>query len=474
MPISTGVPSTTRKPGSFHKFDVLSGAKGLIPIARRVMLIGGKSSAGTLAAATPTQCFSERDGDTYGGAGSEAALMVRAAFKAAQKYGASPEIWLCTVADAGGSAAQVYTLTCTGTATASGDIVFRIAGRTLRAGIANGDNATKAGDAIAAAIAAAAAILPVTSANVTGTVTLTAVNKGLNSADIRTPIVDLAPAGLTVVAAAGASGTGAYDITASLDASVDKTYHATVTANHASGDVTKLATHLDTVGAAGAKRWSIAYLAEIGTLSTGTTLATGANRMDVVVITCEQFPSLPGEIAAQLATTVEAEQDPSLSFDSVPLDLPGCPASYVYIDAEIETALANGATPLSVSPTGQTFIVMAVTTKTSQGGAPFFNVLDLGNVRTLYYVANQVDAKFAALFGRAKKSERTRKRVRSVVLEVLKDIETLEIIQNVDQHAAELIVETDAVVVTRFNVGIPVSVIPALHQLAAVHTLFVE
>lgn len=474
MAIKTSIPANLRKPGTFQEFDVTSGARGLIPILRLIALVGARTTAvGTGTNGVPTQMFSEKDGEDAYGRGSELSLMVRAAFKAGRKAGNMPQVWAVSLAEPSGAKAT-YTLTVTGPATAAGDVVFKISGRTLRAGVASGDSATTIASTIVNAVKAMYSDLPVTAASSSGVATLTCLTQGVNGNDIKVSVVSV-PAGVTCTAAAGVAGTGSYDITASLDTLQDKTYKAIAIANHLAADVADLKSHIADVGLPSVKRWTFGYLAETGTLSTATTLATGANAKEVVITTAEDFADLPGEIAAQMATTVEAEEDVGRSFDGVELDLYGPPIASIPNNTEIETALAAGATPLVMNDTqDQAVIVRCVTTLTTISSVPFENLLDVSNVRVLFEVATQVDFAWRLAFHREKANTRTAKRVRTVTLNTLRLCEDKEWLQNVDAHIAELIVEKDSVVKTRFNVSIPNSVVPNLHQIAGVNVLFVE
>lgn len=474
MPITTGIPTNLLRPGTFQEFDVTSAQRGLVPIRWRVALVGALTTGSPWTALTPVQVFSIADSDLGGGPGSEIALMVRAAFKAAALYGRSPEIWAMPIADPGGGVKATRTFTFTGTATASGNISLLFAGRSVLVGVKVGDVQNTIATNANKAFVAVQANLPAAFTVATNVVTGTAVNAGVNGNDMTSSVVS-SVAGVTVATAAVVAGVGAYDITTALDVLIDKTYHGKAIANHTTTDITKLGTHLDVVNGADTKRFSFAYLAETGTLSAGTTLSTAANRMDIVVGSAESFPCMPGEIAAHLATTINAEDDTALSHNNVPLDLPLPPAASVPTIAEVETALAAGALILGVSEaTGKARIIRAVTTKTTIASATFLATLDICVVRTLFWLAEQVDNRWKIDFPRAKKSTRTIKRVFSSTLDVLKQAELIERIQNVDAHKGELVVETDATVVTRLNVSIPASVIPPLHQLVGHHVLFLE
>lgn len=474
MSISTSVPASVRRPGTFQQLDVTTNARGLVPITRRVALLGAKISAGVQAVSTPVQVFSEADADTKFGAGSELALMCRAAIKAAALYGASPEIWGVAIADPGSGAFDARTLTVTGPATASGNITFTVAGKPVVVGVANGDAQNTIATNINAALLAIAATLPHAPTVATNVVTLTARNKGVNGLDLVIgPITS--PLGVSIAVASSVAGSGAYDIQPALDACVDKTYDAIALATHVSGDVTKLGTHLDLVGDPGTKMFGFGYMAEPGTLTTGTTLATAANRRDIIVATCPSFLNMPGEIASMLATTIEGEDNTVLPFNNVELPLAPPPLTAVLTGAQIETALAAGATPLSINDAQtRAKIIKAVTTQTTLNSAPFYQCAEVSVIRTLYWLMRQIDAAWRIAFPRAVRSQRTNDQVWEVTYDVLKRAEDLQRIQNVDLHKGELIVEPDANVPTRDNVAIPASVIPPLNQLVGKTTLFLE
>src|SRR5690349_9214921 len=110
--IETGVPATDLVPGTFHKFDITSGARGLVAIVYTIALIGLMLAGGTAVAGTPYEIDSENIGDTRFGAGSELSLMCRAAFDAGRRYGAMPRVFAVAVADPAGTAAtRTFTVT---------------------------------------------------------------------------------------------------------------------------------------------------------------------------------------------------------------------------------------------------------------------------------------------------------------------------------------------------------------------------
>lgn len=472
MAIQTGVPSDILRPGTFQTYDISQAQRGLVPVRRRVVLVGAMATGAPATALVPRQIFVSSESDALYLPGSELALMARAAIKAAAKYGTSPEIWAQPVADPGGGVKATKTFTFTGPATATGDMQIDVAGRPIIFGVLTGDIATVIAAKYKKALDALAFDLPAVASIASAVVTTTAVNAGVNGNDI-SAILKQAPTGVGCVIAVGVAGTGAYDITPPTDVLVDKTYHGKVIANHTVTDVTKMAAHLDLVNGYDAKKFSFGYLAETGTLSTATTLSTGANKETISIVSAEGWPSMPGELAAQMAVTIEAEEKTQRSHNGVELDLPLPPDAAVPTPAEQNTAIAAGLNILSVV-NGKAVIVRAVTTKTTLNGATFLAVLDISVMRTFFYTMTQIDEGWRLAFPREDASTRTAKRVYTNTLSTLRKVEADGRIQNVEAHKGELVVEVDPNVIGRFNVAVPTSVIPPLHQIVGKNLLLLE
>jgi phage tail sheath gpL-like len=117
-------------------------------------------------------------------------------------------VYALPVADADAAVAASGDIAVTGTATASGTLALTIAGEEVDVAVSSGDTATNVGDAIEAAINADLT-LPVTAANTTGTVAVTAKFSGAAgnqiSMDINRAALDETPAGLTVTVDANLS-----------------------------------------------------------------------------------------------------------------------------------------------------------------------------------------------------------------------------------------------------------------------------
>ncbi len=432
-------------------------------------------ATGTAVADEANEIFDELQSDTLFEQASEIALMVRKALEAARALGFAPQIFAVGLADPAGTARTLLATVGAGTAAVSGDILFTVAGRPLRAGVTAGDDQDAVALALKTAIDADLANLPVTVSVTTNVATLLVNYTGVNSADVTLTIDDVGLTGLVITPTVGAVAAGAAPIATALSNSLARYYETKAIANHVAADITAFQTHLDIAWGGDEKRWNHAFIAETGTLATATALAATANDERIQIVTYEGSGQLPGEIAAMMAVQVSARSLPNFNWDfqefpcAVPAD------ADVYTSTEIESALSAGATPLK--PNDQrtaTQIVRLVTTKTLEGGFPFDRARDLATIRGLVFTTRQIDAAFGIQFQGVNKSALVLKRMRSVAYNTLIALEALGVTQNVDALFPQLIVESDLVVATRANVSVPESIIPNLHQIAFVHVLFVE
>ena len=468
--VITSIPTNLRRPGAYHEFIHTQAGRGLVALDKRVLLIGVKSAAGTATVAQPTQAFDEADGETKAGRGSPLDLMLKKAFRQARKSNAMPEIWFVAVAAPGGVAA-VQTLTVTGTATASGNIVIRIAGRPGVVGVSSGDAQNTVAAAINTAINAMLRDLPLTSSVATNVVTCTNVATGTHGNDVFYEVVQ-SVAGTTVTPAQSVAGTGAIDITASLDVSLDKDYEFLATHSHVANDVSDYIAHTTVAWGFQEKKYRFGVIGERGTLSTANALATGGNDKTVIVVGYEDCPNTPGEIATAFAVAAACSPRPNSNLDGIELDLYPPPSASAFTAAEVESALASGMTPLSPTFNGSgTKIERAVTTLTTVNAAPFEPLRDLQYPRTAAFMAKQEDIAYATRFQQETidGDGELLKRVRDMVIELHRSAELNKILRNVDDYLPQIIVEEAASPAGRLLVQDAFKVAGPLHQAAFVH-----
>lgn len=481
MPVNTGISPALRRPQTFHTKQYLQGGRALVPLPQRALLIG-TMKGGTAVAGTIYPIDDAPQTDALFGIGSPLSLMCRKAFDTCAFLGQGPFLFAIGVAEPGAGVARVQTLTVTGPATAGGTVVFRIAGRTFTIGVALGDTATTVAAAMDAAIDAAKQLLPLTSNAVAGVVTTTHVAKGENGQDCLIEIVQV-PAGIAIVVAQTAAGTGVMDPTAALAAAAGPDYDAIPLENHKAADIALAITHVTAAWGAAEKKWRWIVFGETGSIGTATALAAAANDRAILVLDCEQSPSLPCELAVAGAIAKLAKSRPNANWDGQKLPIYPPPDSFDFTNSEVESALAAGVTPLKavvdpqtrVQQPGVVAIQKFVTTKTTEAGVPFEALRDLAVPRTGAFIARQIDAAFVQRFGAAANpdgvllTDDTIGQIRDMVANILYTAQDSRIVTNVDVDLQALVVERDLTSPGRVNVDVTYTVVLGLHQVAFVH-----
>lgn len=456
------IPSSVRKPGVYAEFNTKLAVRNLPGNLQRTLIVGQKHASGSLAALTVTDVFSDVEAAQLCGYGSQVHRMVRAALVA------NPYAQLSVIAldDAGGAVAATFPVTAAGTPTAAGTFALAINDTLIQVNVAITDTPTSVAAAFVAAIAAKPE-LPVSAANVAGVLTLTARNKGTVANGFKVTASG-AVAGMTFTTGATTAGTGDPDITAALSAAFLGGHDQIVIPYRDSANLTALRNHLDAVGSWAEKRWALGFVASNGTLAAAITLSASVNHGWMNHVWLRNTTTATMEVAAAYAATVASQEDPAMPFDyqqvrgiAVPLVADRTSRT------EEESALYNGVTPLNVGPGEVVQVVRAVTTYVlNAAGVPDVSFLDITTPRTLKYVAKVFIQDRARRYARAKISDRLIKSVRDSGIVLLKQLEDLEIIENVDANLPNYIVERDLQDVSRLNERIPTDVVNGLHVLA--------
>lgn len=487
MALLDPIPSNLRAPNDFHTFRSVKAGSGLEPLPLRVLLVGTKLAAGTATTETPVQVFDLVDAATKCGVGSELYLMCATAFaqgslnKSSGRVGAGmPEVWICPIAplSGGGAAAAAETLTVTVTTALAGTLVVRIAGRTINVGVSAGDAQNTIATALKNAIVAAAFDLPGTATVSTNVVTFTHATTGTNGNDVAFEVVS-APSGVSVALAQSVAGVGTIDITAALDAAVDRNYDAVAVSIHSSTAISDALTHLASMWGYAQRMWRWLFVGDRASLSTAQGYATSSDSEKVLIASCEQCPNLPSEIATAVAVAAFGTSQPNANYDNVALALYPPPATYVYTSTEEESALAGGVTPLRPTPSGaQLEIVRLITTKMTEGGAPFTALMDLAYSRTLAYRATQYHLAYRAQFkqeiidGAFDNPEATLlKRVRDMCVGIDRALgaQVPPILRDVETTIPEIRVAESTTVAGRLVVKAPCRPAGPLHQVSFDH-----
>ncbi len=456
------IPSTIRKPGAYFEFNTTLAVNSLPANVQPTLIVAQRLTAGTVAALLPTRVYSSNDAATYFGRGSLAHRMVKAALKANPYL----DLTVCALDDGAGAAAT-GTVTIANAATGSGVLSLYIGNDLIQIAIASGNAVA----AIATALAAAVnnlPDLPVTATANLGVVTITARNKGLvaNQIDLEASIT--ANIGSTVTVAAMTGGTIDPGIQAALDKVYASQYSLIVTPYN---DATALATlrdHLDAVSGPIEQRPGVGYYAIDTTLASAITLATGINSGRIVGALLRGTRSPSYELAAAFAAVRASESDPARPLNYLALTGIAAPLEAQRLTRqEQESALANGVAPLQVNSSQQVQIVRVITTYMKNiAGVPDISLLDVTTIDTLDYTRRSVRERLLLRFPRAKLSTKTPPRVRTEVLDVLRKLERLEILENVDANKSGVICERDEQDPNRLNIRIPADVVNGLHIIA--------
>ncbi len=483
MPVITGVSSTLRNPQTFHVFTYQFAARSLVPLPLRVALVGGMAGAGATAVAGTIYEISDAvQTDALFGVSSELAIMCRKAFETGAKLGRGPRLFAVPITQPGASVATVKAFTVTGTATADGNAILRIAGRTVYVGIRSGDVQNTIATAVSNAFKAIQENLPLTISVAANVVSGTAPQTGVNGNDVDLDVVQ-SVAGVTIADSTTTAGTGVTDITASLDALASVPMDGIAVANHAAADITDINSDIAIRWQHAEKRFRFYFLGEMGTIGTATSLASSANHQAVLIASMEGCKSTAGEMATALMVATFSRERPNANYDGLRLPLYPPDAATLYTPTEVETALAAGLTPLGgvVDPftnavtEGVARIIRMVTTKTTQNSQPFEVLKDLAVARTGVYLAAQLDAAYGARWSGDASPDGTLltddviDQIKDFVITMMRELESLNVLRNVEADVAQLVVERDLVTPGRVNVSITYTVVVGLHQITFVH-----
>lgn len=475
MTIITDFPADNYLPGVGIEFDFFTGSRSSETDDRRMLIIGTMRSTGTATAEKQYQVLDEGHADTLFGIGSEVALMARAALATVRDLGlGAPEIYAIGVAEPGAGTAASGTFTITGAPTAAGEVIVRIAGRTVRAAVASGDSVTTIAQSLVAAINAMEREIPVLASNVAGVVTVTYRHKGTNGNDViieNANGVGLLPeiaAGVvsTVSGANLASGAGVIDITNALAAAKSRDFWEIAVSNNEAADMTDLDTHLDETWATMTDQYRFAQVVDIDSTSAATTLA-GADDERIRVASCPGARSLPCEIAAALSAMVTGRERPNYNHCGSELPLYGPDVDDNLTPTEQNTLIKAGVTPLISTPRGKLKVVRLVSTRTTANSVANRTLMDHAIAYTLARVARQIDDEITATINARNLDDGLKKDLKSVAMNVLRSRERAGWLQNVEAHKDEVIAETHPTNDSRVVMRLPANVVKIAAQAVA-------
>lgn len=378
---------------------------------QKVLLIGGRTSGGNVAALTPTRVTTADEVGSGCGRGSTAHNLAQSYFA---NGGGAIETWFCSVADDGAGVAATKTITLTGAQTESGTLSLYIQGRRLRVAV-SADTVADTLTVIAARIVAAVTALtelPVSAANVAGVVTLTAKNKGEtgNDIDVRVNYAygEATPAGLGVAIAAGTSGATNPDVTPIWAAIGDEQYDII-------GSAFNDLDNFNAIDVEAERRWGpttqndgFAFLGMRDTFANATAFGNARNSKHICLMPVDGGLQAPSEYAGALAAIAAqaAQTDPARPFQLI--ELKGILAPKLadrWTFDERNLLLYDGCSTYKVDSSGHVLIDRLITTyQRSAAGAEDITFLDVFKRLTMVALRYDFRTQWELAFPRAKLS----------------------------------------------------------------------
>lgn len=375
------IPTNIRTPGQYIEINAGQSLNSLPSLPQVALIVAPRLTTGTVAAATPFPIGNGAAAEAAFGRTSVGSLMGKA-FKAANPY---IELWGIGVADAGGGVAATGSVVFSGTATAAGSLTFYIGNQQIAVAVTVGMTATQVGAALVAAMAAYE--LPVTGINTTGSVALTAVNKGTTGNRIPLTMnyypTDLTPAGITAVVTQMASGATDGDIAGAIAAFGPKQWHKIASAWDAAANMALFETEL-------LARWGpmqqiegVVVASVPGAQATMIAAGTARNSFLSVLFGSGQSPT-PAWVCTAAITAIAAYQatiDPFRAFTGLPI--PGMLPPQVALQntrAERNIQLTDGVSTYTVDSGGNCLIERLITTYQTTNSVPDATYLDLTTV----------------------------------------------------------------------------------------------
>lgn len=364
MPIVfDNIPAALRLPGTYIEFNNRL-AGGSDP-SFKVLMIGQRLAAGTVAQGVPTRVTNDADAETFFGRGS----MLAETLKSGRAVNPWMDVYGLALDDNAAGAVAAGSVKATTPPTGSGTLNLYIAGKRVQVAITAGQTANQVATAISAAINADTT-LPVTSVVDgvdTAKVNITARHKGEagNGIDLRLNYYDeQTPAGLTFAIVAMAAGTGNPDLATAIAAMGAEWWNWVVMPYTDAANLTLLETELNARWGPMQQKGARAFCAYRGTHAATLTFGNGRNSPHVSCVGSGIAPEPPYIWAAvnAMAASAQLAIDPARQLNTVELTGLKAPArSARWTDTERNLALFDGISTFKVTADGRCLIEKQIT-----------------------------------------------------------------------------------------------------------------
>lgn len=472
--LPSDIDTTSRRPRSAIGFDAQSGVQASADRTRRVLLVGQRTAAGSIAANVVKDLLRQSDSADWFGPGSSIDLAALAAFQADSRV----KLSAIAVDDIGGGVKATQDITFATNAAVDCACTISVGNRDIVFAVHAADTPTVIAAAARDAINADAS-LGFTATSALGVLTITWKQKGTvgNGVPVSAAFsVSTAVVGTTATPGGASLATGATDpeIDDALAAVAGTRYHLVVALFSDATNAGDAKTHVNDQGGSETQLGELAVVAINDTLSTATTLAAALNGPRNLVFAIKGSASHYIEIAAAVAAVMSGETDPARPYNTLPL--PGIAPPAVadrWTRSEQDTLLNGGCSPLLVGPGEVVYIQRAVVTynKNAQN-LPDFSQFDVTVIQSFDAVRDDLNLMFSTHYPRAKWADdnndnlppdvATPAKVKGDVMAVLRSEERAGILQNVDALADQVDVQKDG---SECVFSVPADIIEGLQEI---------
>lgn len=383
------IPSDRLVPFLYAEFDNTRAVQGAGILSYRNLIIGNRTSAGSIAAGVPKLISSKSQGQDFFGPGSLLSDMINA-FKDNNDTG---ELWAVALDDSGAKASGNFTFA--GTALEDGTVFAYIAGNRVKIDVVNGDTAANVATAFGVELAKLEnQTIPANYSVLSGALRLVAKNAGShgNGADLRVNYNEgeKLPSGITCTVNAFAGGTSAPDITAAIAAIGSTQYNIIAHPYLDNANLVILEDELDTRWGPILQNDGFAIGFKPDTFANLVTFAGTRNNPHQSIAGMYKSPTAPWRLAAMIAANMSfyGQIDPARPFQTLKLKGAMAPAiTDRFTSAERNILLQYGIATLNIDDAGGVRIERMVTTYvTNPFGAPDISYRDANTLLTLSYI----------------------------------------------------------------------------------------
>lgn len=470
-----------------------SSPRSILCIANKITSAAGTAGTVIYGPTSLTPLQTEDDMIALAGAGSEAHRM----FRRIAAVNKDTEVNWVFVADPAGTAAT-GTFVIANTATGNGAHRCWVGDEFVDTSIATGDAVDTIGAAIVVSINSKTH-WPVTAAYNSGsdTVTLTAKQTGPRGNWIRFQCAILS-GGTSIATTTTATsdaflsgGATADSNTTALATILSKKFYYIVSAAEDATQFGALVTQVNTQAAPTTGIRQRAFAGSVDTLANATTVATGINAARAEIVWSEKAPWTPAELAANQAAIValyETSPNPRTNFagfgnDAETTNYWKVPKSRTDTAhptrTSIKSALNNGLSPIAVNPTGTTYLVNRITTRSLSGSTADYRIRSAHKVTICDFFGDDLQAKLILQNAGKRIANDPPRGARSPgpdvvtptvcrmqVFALLNDYDQNDLLQNLDQIKEGTVVQRETSPTTRMGIRVPLQPIENLEQMA--------